>query len=112
MRLVLTDDTNRHHYLKTPGCIFDPESHINSLGIPPLGKYFNDSAGVHEPFDNDGTTIKSGATKSHFVWYHGRHKRNFMHSYSHMPELYFFVGHGYYDTFCTRINKFLKDKVH
>ena len=85
---------------------------MNILGIPPLGKYFNDSADVHETFDDNGTTIKSGSTKSNFVWDHVRHKHHFMHSSSQISELHLFVGHGYYNAFCTHIHKFLKDKVH
>ena len=112
MRLVLTDQTNEHHAYKIPGCIFDPKSPINISGIPPLGKYFNDSTDVHKSFDNNGTTIKSVATKSNFVWDHGRHERQFMHSSSHMPELHLLVVHGYYNALCHCIHNFLKDKLH
>ena len=100
-----------HHTYDIPDCIFDPESPINILGIPPLGAYFKDSATVHNPFDDDGTTIKSGATKSHLVWDHGKHERHFMHGASYMPELHLYVGHGYFNAFCTRIRKSLGEKV-
>ena len=63
------------------------------LGIPAQGKLFNDGANINNPLNDDGTTIKSGATKSHFVWDHGRSKRHFMHGASHMPELHLYVGH-------------------
>ena len=35
-----------------------------------------------------------------------------MHGSSRMPELYLYVGHGYFKAFCTIVNKFLYDKVH
>ena len=35
-----------------------------------------------------------------------------MHGSSHIPELYLYVGHGYFTSFCIRVHKFLSDKVH
>ena len=64
------------------------------------------------PYDEDGTTIKSGATRLHFIWDHGKHERNFMHGSSLTPELHLYVGHEYFNAFCTRIHKLLIDKVH
>ena len=29
-----------------------------------------------------------------------------------MPELHLYVGHGYFNAFCTRIHKLLREKVH
>ena len=29
-----------------------------------------------------------------------------------MPELYIYVGHGYFTSFCTRVHKFLFEKLH
>ena len=29
-----------------------------------------------------------------------------------MPELHLYVGHGYFNAFCTSIHKLLRDKVH
>ena len=29
-----------------------------------------------------------------------------------MPELHIYFGHGYFNAFCTRIHKLLRDKVH
>ena len=34
-----------------------------------------------------------------------------MHRYSHMPELYIYVGHSYLTDFCTRVHKFLFEKL-
>ena len=50
LRLVLTNDKNGHHTYNIRDYIFDPESPINILGIPTLGKHFKDSANVHSPF--------------------------------------------------------------
>ena len=35
-----------------------------------------------------------------------------MHSSIQISELYLYVGHGYFNAFCTRINKLLGDKLH
>ena len=92
--------------------MLDPYIPLNIIGVPALGTFFKDHANASSPYDEDGTTIKLGATKSHFVWDHGRHKRHCMRGSSHMPELHLYVGHGYFNAFCTRIHKLLRDKVH
>ena len=71
--LVLTDDSNKHHIYDVPGCVYEPKSPLNILGVPCLVKYFDDGADIRNPLDEDGTTVKSGSTKSHFVWDHGKH---------------------------------------
>ena len=48
--LVLTNDINKHHVYDIPGCIFDPESHVNILGVQTLGKFFTDNVYVNSPF--------------------------------------------------------------
>ena len=111
MRLTLTCDGNENHTYDVPGCVFDPDSPINLIGIPFLGKYF----GSHDTLkssDEDGTWVKSSATKTTFVWDHGKHERNFRHGESGLPELYLYVGKGYFTAFTTRIQSFLGDKVH
>ena len=112
MKLILTDDANNHHSYIIPRCVFDPKTPVNILGVPDLGTFFGDNSDATDPLAEDGTTIKSVSTKSHFIWDHGRHERHFMHGSSRMPELYLYVGHGYFKAFCTRVHKFLSDKVH
>ena len=110
LRLVLTDDAHKHHSYDVTGCVFDPDSPINILGVPFLGKHFGDQS---SDFDEmDGTTVCSGSTKSRFVWDHSKHERHFMHGLSELPELYLYVGTGYFNAFTTRINKFVGDKIH
>ena len=82
------------------------------MGVPCLGKYFDNGAEIRNPLDEDGTTVKSDSTKSHFVWDHGKCERHFIHGSSHLPELIMYVGHGYFNAFCTRVQKLLGDKVH
>ena len=82
------------------------------MGVLALGTFFGNNADATDFIAEDGTTIKAGSTKSHFIKDHGRHERNFMHGSSRMPELYLYVGHGYLKYFCTRVHKFLSDKVH
>ena len=110
LRLVVTDDAGQHHTYVVPRCVLDQSSPVNILGVPALGGFFKDFASSDAAMD--GTTIKSGATKSHFVWDHGRHERHFVHGSTKMPELYLYVGHGYFNAFCTRVCKVLGDKVH
>ena len=98
-RLVLTDNKNKNYTYDVPGCVFDPATPINILGVPALGTFFGDNANASSPYDEDGTTIKPGATRLHFIWDHGKHKRHFMHGSSLMPELHLYVGHGYCNAF-------------
>ena len=66
-RLVLTNNTNTNHTYDVPGCVFDPATPINILGVPALGMFFGNNANASSPYDKDGTTIKSGATGLHFI---------------------------------------------
>ena len=79
IRLVLTDNSNENHVYIVPGCVYQPGSPLNILGVPALGKFLGDCADASDLLASDGTTIKSGATKSHFVWDHGKHERHFLH---------------------------------
>ena len=110
MRLVLTDDARKHHTYNVPDCVYDPDSPINILGVPFVGKFFGDQSS--DMYELDGTTVCSGSTKSHFIWDHGKHERHFMHGLSELPELYLYVGTGYFNAFTTRIRKVFNDKVH
>ena len=110
-RLVLTDNKNKNYTSDVPGCMFDPETPINILGVPDLGTFFGDNTNTSSAYDEDGNTIKSGATRSHFIWDHGKHKRNFMHGSRLMTDLHLYVGHGYFNEYCTRIHNLLRDKV-
>ena len=111
-RLGLTNNTNIQQTYDVPGCMFDPATPINILDVPALGMFFCDNANASSPYDEDGTTIKLGATRSHFILDHGRHERHFMHGSSLMPEIHLYVGHGYFNAFCTCIHKLLRYKVH
>ena len=48
------------------GCVFDPATPINILGVPALGTFFGDNANAGSPYDGDITTRKSGATRTNF----------------------------------------------
>ena len=39
-------------------------------------------------------------------------EHHFMHGSSQMPEIYIYIGHGYFNAFFTRIHKLLGNKVH
>ena len=79
MKLILTDDANKHHSYIIIRCVFDPNNPVNILGAPDIGTFFGDNADATNPLAEYGTTIKSGSTKSHFIWDHGRHGGHFMH---------------------------------
>ena len=112
IRLFLTDSSNQDHVYIVPGCVYDPYTPLNILVVPALGSFFGDSADASNTLAADGTNINSGATKSHFVWDYGKHKRHFLHGSSQMPELFLYVGNVYFNAFCTRVHKMLSDKVH
>ena len=68
-KLILTDDANKHHLYMIPSCEFDPKTSINILGVPALETFFGDNSDAIDNFAEDGTSIKSGFSKSHFrVW--------------------------------------------
>ena len=77
-----------------------------------MGFFFNDNANIHNYLDDYRTTVKLGATSLHFVWDHGRRKRHFMNQDSRIPELDFYMSHGYLNAFCTLIHKLVKDTFH
>ena len=92
--------------------MFDPATSLNILGVPALGTFFGNHDNASSPYDEDGTTLRSGATRSHFFRDHSRHKRHSMHGSSQISGLHLYVGHGYFNAFCTHIHKLLRDKVH
>ena len=61
------------------------------MGVTPIGTLFGDNSDANDPLAEDGNTIKSRATKSHFIWDHGRHEWHFMHGFIQIPELYIYV---------------------
>ena len=92
--LVQTDNINQNHVYIVPGCVYDPDTPLNILGIPALVSFFGDSADASNMLAADGTNIKSGANKSNFVWDHGKHERHFLHGSIKMPKLFLYVGMG------------------
>ena len=68
LRIVLTDNINKHRTYSITGFIYDPESPLKILVVPALGAYFDDGTYIWSPLEEDGTTIKSGSTEPHFFW--------------------------------------------
>ena len=85
MKFILTDNDNKHHSYLIPRCVFDQNTPVYILGIIALVTFFGDNSYRTDPLEEDGTTLKSGATKSHLIWDHVRHERLFMHSYIQIP---------------------------
>ena len=44
MKLILTDDANKHQSYIIPCCVFDTKTPVNILGVPDLGTFFGDNA--------------------------------------------------------------------
>jgi hypothetical protein len=108
-RLVLKDDEGKPWSYNIPDIVHDPELPYSLLGIPFLRKYFarNDEA---NEFDEQ-TWIQSASTSSLFQWNHGKHQWHFKHGNSFLPELLTNEGETYFKAFCTRISKFVDDKI-
>ena len=104
LRLVLTDDEGANHSYDIPGCLYDPDSPFNLLGISALSKFFGDAK-------TKGTRISSACYESEFVWDHDKHKRTFVHGVDCLPALQVNVGDSYFTSFCTRVRKFYDDTV-
>ena len=85
MKFILTDNDDKHHSYLIPPCVFDQNTPVYILGIIALVTFFGDNSYRTDPLEEDGTTLKSGATKSHLIWDHVRHERLFMHSYIQIP---------------------------
>ena len=67
MKLLLSGDANKHHSYIIPCCVFYPKTPVNILSVPALGTFFCDNEDATDPLADDGTTIKLGFTKSHFI---------------------------------------------
>jgi len=111
IRLTLTDDSGKNYTYHIPNAIYDKHSPFNIIGIPCLGDYFGKNDSVPSS-DDDGTYVKSSATKSVLTWDHGKHTRHFTHSDKRLPELTCDVGYGYFQAFATRISRQYNDTVH
>jgi hypothetical protein len=107
----LTDDSGKNYTYHIPNAIYDKHSPFNIIGIPCLGDYFGKNDSVPSS-DDDGTYVKSSATKSVLTWDHGKHTRHFTHSDKRLPELTCDVGYGYFQAFATRISRQYNDTVH
>ena len=85
MKLILTENANKYHKYIIPRFIFYPKTPVNILGVLSLGTFFGDNEDESDYLAEDGTTIKLGSTKLHFIWDHVSHGKDFMHGSSHMP---------------------------
>ena len=74
----LTRNAGQTFEYHIPNAIYDPNSPFNILGIPFLGDYFGAKDTVPNR-DDDGTYVKSSASKTTFVWDYGQHSRDFTH---------------------------------
>jgi hypothetical protein len=108
IHLVLKDDACKTWSYDIPDVFYDPESPYSLLCIPFLGKYFAGNDEANE-FDEQ-TWIQSASTTSLFQWDHGKHPWHFKHGNTYLPKL-LNEGETYLTAFCTRISKFVDDKI-
>ena len=104
--------SNWNHIYTIPGCVYNPDSPLNILGVTTRYNFFKDSANSNNAFGDDGTIVKSDAIQSHLVWDHIKHKRHFLHGSSNLPELCLYASNGYFTVFCTHMHRLLYDKVY
>ena len=57
MKLILTDDANKHYSYIIPRCVFYPKTPVNILGVPYIGTFFGDNSDATDILAEDGTTI-------------------------------------------------------
>ena len=111
VRLVLTCGVNNHHTYDFPDCVFDTESPINIISITALGAFFG-KYDTMPSSDDEGNRVKSSATKSQFVWDHGKDERHFSsdqadcHSYTSTLAMYISLhfSHASLNPWLTRFN--------
>ena len=49
IKLILTDDANKHHLNIIPCCVFDPKTPLHILVVPALGTIFGDNEDATDP---------------------------------------------------------------
>ena len=76
--ICLMTDAGQTFEYHVPNVIYDPNLSFNIMGIPFLGDYFGAKDTVPNR-DDDGTYVRSSASKTTFVWDHGQHSRDFTH---------------------------------
>ena len=84
--------TFKYHVLNA---IYNPNSPFNILGIPFLRDYFGAKNTIPNR-DDDGTYVRSSASKTTFVWDHGQHSQDFTHDARLLPVLTLNTGVGYF----------------
>ena len=90
----MTNDGQSFEY-HVPNAIYDPNFPFNILGIPFLGDFFG-SGNSPPTRDDEGTYVCSSASKTKFVWDHGRHSQDFPHDARSLPVLTLDSGFGYF----------------
>ena len=109
--ICLTTDEGQTFEYHVPNVIYDPNSPCNILGIPFLGDYFGAKDTIPNR-DDDGTYVRSSASKTTFVWDHGQHSQDFTHDARSLPVLTLVTGVAYFQAFCMRVRRKYKDTVH
>lgn len=110
IRLRITDDEGVTTTYDVEGAVYDPKSPVNILGVTNLSSHFAKKNGDASGWD-EGTGITTRGNRSEFFWDNGKHRRNFFHGDSHLPELPLNTGEGYFKAFCSRLSSLYNDNI-
>ena len=91
--------------------MYKPSSLFNILSVGRVGKNFGS---IDSPTTNDeeGTWVKSCASYTNFIWYHGRFTRRFSCSSCGLPEFSFNNGSSAMITFFSKLRRIYNNTVH
>ncbi len=101
IRICLTMDEGLTIKYHIPSAIYAPDSPFNILGIPFFGSFLGQDNTHYPTQDDNGTYIISSASRSHFIWDHGKHKRHFCHDKRSLPILFLETGNNSFGAFCS-----------
>ncbi len=112
IRICLTTDDGMTMEYHIPSAINAPDSPFNILGIPFFGSFLGQDDTTNPTQNNNGTYIISSASRSHFIWDHGKHEHHFCHDKRSLPILFLETGNNYFGAFCTQVTRLYRDLVH
>ena len=101
------DDKTTHAYIPQ-NFSYAPTSTVNILSVRELSKYFVDDNGN---FDETGMTMKTGYTKSTFVWDFNRYTQTFHNSDKGLAEITVNEGNSSFKHYINMIGNYVTDTV-
>ncbi len=111
IRICLTMDKETTMQYHITGAIYAPHSPFNILGIPFFGSFLGQDNTSYPTQDDNGTYIISSASRSHFIWDHGKQECHFCHNKRSLPILFHKTGNNYFGAFYTWITRLYRGSV-